>query len=386
MQGTSLISQASATGFTVSGVCATTIKSILLALINSFATSAARLGLDWLSLTMTSTAWVWLPILMPLATAFLNSPSTKPSGSAKIASGPVDGVTNPILMARLCARSTAGAIASNVAAPPVFRICRRLAVSESFALCMTSPSPIWSFLAICWISNHLKWQPVCKARRIATEPVENAAVQRWATAMPMMATGNQLRAPIARTSVALRRAGRLLLDIAQPPLCPSCRAPLGDGAGLCAACWSKLSLIEPPYCARLGIPFAYDPGPGLLSMEAIANPPAYDRARAAVRYDDIARQLVTSFKYTDRLDLAPMMGHWMARAGRELLGQADALLPVPLHWRRLWARRFNQSAALARARRRSRSVCPRPNAPTTCKAPSACRRRKRPRWPAAGWC
>jgi predicted amidophosphoribosyltransferase len=55
--------------------------------------------------------------------------------------------------------------------------------------------------------------------------------------------------------------------------------PLGDGAGLCAACWSKLSLIEPPYCARLGIPFAYDPGPGLLSMEAIANPPAYDRAR-----------------------------------------------------------------------------------------------------------
>jgi ComF family protein len=167
--------------------------------------------------------------------------------------------------------------------------------------------------------------------------------------MPMTAAVNQLRAPIARTSAALRRAGRLLLDIALPPLCPSCRAPLGDGAGLCAACWSKLSLIEPPYCARLGIPFAYDPGPGLLSMEAIANPPAYDRARAAVRYDDIARQLVTSFKYTDRLDLAPMMGQGMARAGRELLGQADALLPVPLHWRRLWARRFNQSAALARA-------------------------------------
>jgi ComF family protein len=147
----------------------------------------------------------------------------------------------------------------------------------------------------------------------------------------------------------LRAVLRAALDIALPPLCPSCRAPLGDGAGLCAACWSKLSLIEPPYCARLGIPFAYDPGPGLLSMEAIANPPAYDRARAAVRYDDIARQLVMSFKYADRLDLAPMMGQRMARAGRELLGQADALLPVPLHWRRLWARRFNQSATFARA-------------------------------------
>ena len=147
----------------------------------------------------------------------------------------------------------------------------------------------------------------------------------------------------------MRGALRLALDLALPPLCPSCREPLGDGVGLCAACWSKLSFIEPPYCARLGIPFLYDPGPGLLSMEAIANPPAYDRARAAVRYDDVARALVVSYKYSDRMDLAPLMGRWMARAGTELLADADALIPVPLHWRRLWARRFNQSAALAGA-------------------------------------
>jgi ComF family protein len=147
----------------------------------------------------------------------------------------------------------------------------------------------------------------------------------------------------------VRNALRLALDVAMPPLCPSCREPLGDGAGLCAVCWSKLSLIEPPYCARLGIPFVYDPGPGLLSMEAIANPPAYDRARAAVRYDDVARALVHRFKYHDRLDLAPLMGRWMARAGRELIEGADALVPVPLHWRRQWTRRFNQSAALSNA-------------------------------------
>jgi ComF family protein len=164
-----------------------------------------------------------------------------------------------------------------------------------------------------------------------------------------MANVTHIRAPIERAATALRSVARLALDVALPPLCPSCREPLGDGVGLCAACWSKLSLIEPPYCARLGIPFTYDPGPGLLSMEAIANPPAYDRARAAVRYDDIARALVLSFKYGDRLDLAPMMGRWMARAGRELLADADALLRVPLHWRRLWARRFNQAAALAGA-------------------------------------
>jgi ComF family protein len=82
-------------------------------------------------------------------------------------------------------------------------------------------------------------------------------------------------------------------------------------------------------------------------MEAIADPPAYHRARAAVRFDEISRALVHAFKYGDRLDLAPMMAGWMSNAGGELLVDADALVPVPLHWRRLWARRFNQSATLA---------------------------------------
>src|SRR5262252_7369394 len=141
----------------------------------------------------------------------------------------------------------------------------------------------------------------------------------------------------------------IALDTALPPLCASCRTPLGNPGGLCPGCWSRVSFIAPPYCERLGIPFAYDPGPGILSMEAIADPPAYGRARAAVRYDDVARDLVHRLKYGDRLDLAAMMGRWMARAGRELLDDADALVPVPLHWRRLWGRRFNQAALLAKA-------------------------------------
>ena len=138
------------------------------------------------------------------------------------------------------------------------------------------------------------------------------------------------------------------LDVALPRLCLSCRELVGD-SGLCAACWSKLALIEPPYCERLGIPFAYDPGPGVLSMQAIADPPAFHRARAAVRYDEVARTLVHALKYGDRLDLAPAMGRWMARAGGPLLAEADALVPVPLHWRRLWMRRYNQSGLLAKA-------------------------------------
>ncbi len=151
---------------------------------------------------------------------------------------------------------------------------------------------------------------------------------------------------LRRMAGALRATFGLVIDVALPQLCASCREPVGD-AGLCPACWAKLSFIAPPYCERLGIPFAYDPGPGVLSMEAIADPPAYHRARAAVRYDDVARTLVHALKYGDRLDLAPTMGRWMANAGRALVHEADAIVPVPLHWRRRWARRFNQSTLLA---------------------------------------
>lgn len=165
--------------------------------------------------------------------------------------------------------------------------------------------------------------------------------------MHQTATTSEARIPrLARLAAPFRAGFRLLLDIGLPRLCPACREPVGDN-GLCAACWSKLSFISRPFCERLGIPFAYDPGPGLLSMEAIADPPSYNRARATVRYDDVARALIHALKYGDRLDLAPMMGRWAASAGCELLAEADALVPVPLHWRRLWARRFNQSAALA---------------------------------------
>ena len=172
---------------------------------------------------------------------------------------------------------------------------------------------------------------------------------------PSRSISGRLRGVLDAVGGAWAAAARLALDIALPTLCVSCREPV-DGEGVCAECWAKLSFIAPPFCPRLGIPFVYDPGPELLSMEAIANPPAYQRARAAVRYDDVARTLVHALKYQDRTDLAPTMGRWMARAGQELLADADILVPVPLHWRRGWSRRFNQSGALARVIARESGV------------------------------
>jgi ComF family protein len=172
---------------------------------------------------------------------------------------------------------------------------------------------------------------------------------------PSRAIARHLRGALYICRGAWSHAAKLALDIALPTLCVACREPV-DGEGVCAKCWAKLAFIAPPFCPRLGIPFVYDPGPDMLSMEAISDPPAYARARAAVRYDDVAKTLVHALKYQDRTDLAPAMGRWMARAGRELLDEADMLVPVPLHWRRGWSRRYNQSGALARVIERQSGV------------------------------
>lgn len=161
------------------------------------------------------------------------------------------------------------------------------------------------------------------------------------------ALGRRLQAAAAACVGTAASALALLRDIALPTLCVACRDEVA-GDGVCARCWAQLSFIAKPYCPRLGIPFVYDPGPDQLSMQAIAAPPAYQRARAAVRYDDVAKRLVHGLKYQDRTDLAPTMGRWMTHAGRDLLADADVLVPVPLHWRRGWSRRFNQSGLLAR--------------------------------------
>lgn len=153
-----------------------------------------------------------------------------------------------------------------------------------------------------------------------------------------------------RAALSARRAGAFLLDLVYPPSCLVCRKAVAAHGALCAACWQDIAFIERPFCERLGTPFERDLGQsGLISPEAAANPPVFRRARAVARYDsEKARSLTHRLKYHDRLELAGPMGRWMVRAGAELLAEADLLIPIPLHRLRLFVRRFNQSAALAR--------------------------------------
>ncbi|MBL8581348.1 MAG: ComF family protein [Rhizobiaceae bacterium] len=140
-------------------------------------------------------------------------------------------------------------------------------------------------------------------------------------------------------------AARLLF----PPICAGCRRQVFRPGTLCGSCWPKLRFLEKPWCPVMGTPFAHDMGEGFLSAEAIANPPPFERARAAVAFSGVAQQMVRQLKYHDRTELAPWMAGWMLRASAELLAEADLVVPVPLYWRRFFSRRFNQSAELARA-------------------------------------
>jgi ComF family protein len=160
-----------------------------------------------------------------------------------------------------------------------------------------------------------------------------------------------------RLAALLHSAGGALLDIFYPPACLVCRAAVGSHGALCPACWGEMGFIERPYCERLGTPFDRDFGAGAISPGAAADPPVFSRSRAVARYDsDEARSLAHRLKYYDRLELAEPLGLWMARAGAELLADADLLVPIPLHRLRLVSRRFNQSAALARVISRASAV------------------------------
>lgn len=149
-----------------------------------------------------------------------------------------------------------------------------------------------------------------------------------------------------------RHGGRLLravLDLVYPPLCVCCRRPVADPYNLCSQCWSKASFLDGPECARCGAPFELDSGPGTLCAACHAHPPAFERARSVMRYDDASKAPILALKRADRLDVVPAFARWLARSGRSLLDEADLIVPVPLHRRRLWSRRFNQAALLANA-------------------------------------
>ncbi len=150
----------------------------------------------------------------------------------------------------------------------------------------------------------------------------------------------------------ITRAGRLAaaaLDLFLPPGCILCSGQVDAPGLLCGTCFGQLSTIGAPFCDCCGVPFeqAWHAIDGGLCQRCIDTPPTFEHARAGLRYDAASRRLVLPFKHGDRIEFAGILARQMAIAGEDLLRRSDVLIPVPLHRRRLFVRRYNQSALLA---------------------------------------
>jgi ComF family protein len=149
----------------------------------------------------------------------------------------------------------------------------------------------------------------------------------------------------------VRSAGRHALDVVLPPRCLTCDAGVEMPGHLCADCFKLTDFVTDPCCSRCAQPFAHAGlgGRTMVCDACLQDPPDWRQARAALRYNDQTRRIIMPFKYNDRIETAQALALHMARAGAGLLRQAEVLVPVPLHRLRLRARRYNQSALLARA-------------------------------------
>ena len=154
-----------------------------------------------------------------------------------------------------------------------------------------------------------------------------------------------------RAVALLLHAPRRLIDLLLPPQCICCDSQVQVHGQLCAACFRHTDFITQPYCTRCGVPFAAatQGDAAALCPSCLASPPLFGQARAALRYDAQGRQLILPLKHADRPELAAVLAPHIARAGAALLRRADLLVPVPLHRRRLFRRRYNQAALLASA-------------------------------------
>ena len=109
-----------------------------------------------------------------------------------------------------------------------------------------------------------------------------------------------------------------------------------------------MDFINSSICARKGVPLPFDLGPQSVSLSAMRFPPAYERARSALNYNDTACQLIHRFKFHNRHEIVALLAPWLQASGQDLLHDSDYLIPVPLDLFRLVSRRYNHSAELAR--------------------------------------
>jgi len=138
------------------------------------------------------------------------------------------------------------------------------------------------------------------------------------------------------------------VQVLYPPQCLSCPALVTSDFGLCADCWRETPFVSGLVCDLCGVPLpGDDPGHRVLCDDCMTIARPWSQGRAALIYRDNARRMILALKHGDRLDLARPAAHWMSKAAQPMVRPNMLVIPVPLHWFRLFRRKYNQAALLS---------------------------------------
>ncbi len=139
------------------------------------------------------------------------------------------------------------------------------------------------------------------------------------------------------------------IDVLLPPRC-AVTGDIVDAQGMMSSkAWGALDFTSAPFCVCCGTPFDFDVDDDELCGDCAHEAPIFDSARSALLYGDMSRNLILGFKHGDKTHMVQSFVPWLMRTGADILGQADLIVPVPLHRWRLLSRRYNQAALIAGA-------------------------------------
>ncbi len=153
-------------------------------------------------------------------------------------------------------------------------------------------------------------------------------------------------------STLLRGAAELLL----PSTCAACGALTDGERSLCAACAATLEPIASP-CLRCGLPLPSG-ATAVACLGCVRAPPPFSRARSPFVFGGELAVAMRRWKLGGQPERTRALGRLLAPSVLTLPPTVDALVPVPLHPRRLAARQFNQASLLAREARALGGVGP----------------------------
>lgn len=143
-----------------------------------------------------------------------------------------------------------------------------------------------------------------------------------------------------------------ILNFLLPPRCINCGKILADENGVCADCFNEISFISEPYCKICGLPFEniVVENKNISCPECLKHSKRIFRySRSAIKYEKVSKNMILALKFMDKTENAKVFAKWLKIAGEDIFSSgADLLIPVPLHYRRLIKRRYNQSALIAK--------------------------------------